>query len=294
MTLMTLVDFIQNVNDALRGTDDEAPSTGDDDWNYWGRTANRKKNEMYDDDSQNWQSAWSEAAPIEPGTVATVATTALVGTGTKFLDYRIGDKITVSGETQRTILTITDDTHLTVSVAFANTASLKTFTRQIIVAAGVQNYNMHRSLISLSDEIIILGTDGQYYYIDVVKPQERSRSKREVYLSGKRPQIATVSTTIVAGENIIGGTLIPAGYYRPDNMDFTDTADEVPCDDPYWLVLATAAQIAFNDITYEDKFEDLNGQANVLYRNMARKNRRGTFKNPRVTPVKVQRIRGFR
>jgi len=61
------------------------------------------------------------------GTVATVGTTALVGSDTNFTDYIVGDTITVEGETLRMIDTITDDTHLTVSVAFATTASGLTY-----------------------------------------------------------------------------------------------------------------------------------------------------------------------
>ncbi len=291
---MTLTDYIQNLNDALRGTDDESPATGDDDWNYWGRVTNRKKNEMYDDDSQNWQSAFLEEAPDELGTVTTAGTTALVGSGTFFTDYRIGDKILIDGETVRTIQTITDDTHLTVTVAFSTSVAGLNFNRQIIVAAGVQTYKMHRSLISLADEICIVDSAGQYHYFDTIKPQERDRQSQKVYLRGRKPQVLVFTVTIASTEAIIGGTLTAPGYYRPTDIDLTDEDADIPVDDPNWLVMATAAQIAFNDITYEDKFEDLNGQANVLYRNMARKNRRGTFKNPRITPIKVQRIRGFR
>lgn len=58
------------------------------------------------------------------GTVATNGTTTLTGTNTQFLSaFRIGDTITVSGETIRTISAIASDTSLTVSVAFSTTAS---------------------------------------------------------------------------------------------------------------------------------------------------------------------------
>jgi hypothetical protein len=61
------------------------------------------------------------------GTVDTAGTTALVGTETLFTSFNVGDTITVSGETTRTIATITDDTHLTVSAAFATTATGLTY-----------------------------------------------------------------------------------------------------------------------------------------------------------------------
>jgi len=62
-----------------------------------------------------------QAAIRIKGTVKTVGTTALVGTSTNFKDFLVGDIIHVRDETQRTITVITDDTHLTVSIAFTNT-----------------------------------------------------------------------------------------------------------------------------------------------------------------------------
>jgi hypothetical protein len=61
------------------------------------------------------------------GTVTTAGTTALVGVNSNFTDYIVGDTITVDGETIRTIATITDDTHLTVGVAFATSESELTY-----------------------------------------------------------------------------------------------------------------------------------------------------------------------
>jgi len=58
------------------------------------------------------------------GTVTTNGTTALVGDDdTEFLNLKVTDSIRVSGETVRTISTITDDSHLTVTSAFSTSAS---------------------------------------------------------------------------------------------------------------------------------------------------------------------------
>ncbi|MDQ4068784.1 MAG: hypothetical protein M3203_04820 [Actinomycetota bacterium] len=63
-----------------------------------------------------------------PGTVATKGTTALTGTGTRFLTtFKAGDSVQVSGETPRTISAIASDTSLTVSTAFATTANGSTY-----------------------------------------------------------------------------------------------------------------------------------------------------------------------
>jgi len=63
------------------------------------------------------------------GTVATTGTTTLTGTNTSFLStFKVGDTITVTGETIRTISAITSDTSLTVGVAFSTTASGLSYT----------------------------------------------------------------------------------------------------------------------------------------------------------------------
>lgn len=63
------------------------------------------------------------------GTVATNGTTTLTGTSTQFLNtFKVGDTITVSGETIRTIATIASNTSLTVTVAFSTTASSLSYT----------------------------------------------------------------------------------------------------------------------------------------------------------------------
>jgi hypothetical protein len=58
---------------------------------------------------------------IGEGTVTTTAVVAIVGVETNFSDFQVGDIIKVEGETDRTIATITDDEHLTVSSAFVTT-----------------------------------------------------------------------------------------------------------------------------------------------------------------------------
>lgn len=64
-----------------------------------------------------------------PGRVETAGSTTLLGTDTRFLStFKVGDTITVSGETVRTINGIASDTSLTVSVAFSTTASNLTYT----------------------------------------------------------------------------------------------------------------------------------------------------------------------
>lgn len=293
---MTLTNWIAETNYNLKGTDDDPPAANSSDWNYWVNILNRKKDEMYTDLNQSWASAFKPKAPNQPGTVQTAGTTALVGTNTNFTDCLPGDQITVSGETVRTIQSITDDTHLTVTAAFSTTGTGKTFTRTMIIQVGSQDFYLHRSLVSLAKKILVVDTSGQNHYIDVVKPQEGRTRLLEVYLYGDRPKTLEFSSAFLTGDPLIGGQMYAPGYYIPDDVDPTNANAIIPIDDPHWASMAVAAQVAFNDITYQDKFGDLNGQANVLYKNMAHKNRRGVYGNPRIskTNIGTARIRGFR
>lgn len=226
---MTLAQFILNTNYALKGTDDDPPTVGDDDYVYWVTVLNRKKNELYDDSERNWQSAWKE-----------------------------GDSVG----------TIAEDSAL--------------------------SFELDDSFINPAEKAFIITSDGQYHYFDVIKPQERDRRYQQVYIAGINPQVLYLTAPVLEGDRLIGGELFLPGFYRPADVSATRTAAIIPLPDPNWGVMAVAAQIAFNDITYEDKFNDLNGQANNLYRQMARKNSRGVYGNPRISKTSVKRIAGFR
>jgi len=285
---MLVSDFLTRVSYALRGTDDDAPSFGDEEADYWISTLNRKKDELFQDSRLRFASAFYETAPNETGTVATSGTTTLTGTSTKFTDYRVGDQITVSGETVRTIDTITSDTSLTVTVAFSNTASGKTFTHTSVIATGVLSYSLPRDFLYPSDEVYVTKSDGNRVYLDVIKPQERSQNKQNVFITGMNPLVLTFTSTIPSTDQLVGGTLTVPGFYLP--RDVSEDDDELPIPDPNWGVMAVAAEVAFNDVVYEDKSPDLNEKANALYRAMTMKNRAGTYKNSRNIPTNVYRI----
>ncbi len=286
---MTLSQFLTRVSYALRGTDDDAPTLGDDESDQWVDTLNRKKDELYEDVTKQWSTSYKATAPNETGTVATTGTTTLTGTSTFFTDYDVGDKLTVDGETVRTIATITSNTVLTVTVAFSNTASAKTFTRSIIIDEADSTYNLHRSFLSPSDRLFVLTTDSDKVFLDVVKPQARDYINRQVHISGENPQILTFTEDITSTENIVGGELYVPGYYMPD--DVSAATDILPLPDPNWGVMAVAAEIAFNDIVYEDKSEALNIKANALYKQMDAKNRRGTYADPQRVPYNMTKSR---
>ncbi len=73
------------------------------------------------------------------GTVATNGSITLTGTGTQFLNtFKVGDTITVSGETVRTIATIASNNSLTVSSAFSTTASGLSYTLVLGILVRLQ------------------------------------------------------------------------------------------------------------------------------------------------------------
>lgn len=285
---MTLANAIARINYSLRATDDSAPVSGSDEYSFWIDTLNRKKDELFQDVGKQWSFIYKNEAPNETGTVATTGTTTLTGTGTFFTDYKSGDKILVDGETVRTIDVITSDTVLTVTVAFSNTASAKTFTRSIIIDDTVAEYNVHRSLLGLSDKVYVLDTDGVKHYLDLVHPQENNYSTQQVYLSGGNPQLLSFTQDIEADDPLVGGTLVMPGYYMP--ADVSSDTDLLPVPDPNWLVMSTASEIAFTDIVYEDRAEALNSRANALWKAMVATNRRATYGDTRKTPYSVKRI----
>lgn len=231
--------------------------------------ANSKINEWATDPRNKWNSLFDTVAPNEPGTVATTATTALTGTSTYFTDYNVGDTILVSGETVRTIATIVSDTSLTVTVAFSNTASGKTFTRAAIVSVATTSYNLPRRLFLSSDYARVTKTDASYVEYQIVKAQQRDViSGQATYIHGLNPKRLSFAQTIDSGLAL--GALTVPGYYIP--TEITAATDIVPVDDPVWLVYITASELARNDPSKDDQYPTLAGMANELYLRMSNAN----------------------
>jgi hypothetical protein len=136
--------------------------------------------------------------------------------------------------------------------------------------------------LGASNAAYVLTADGDRLDYDVVKPQNKSRSTQQIYIAGQ-PQKVYFNKTILADDKIVGGELILPGFVMP--ADITAATETIIVNDIDWLTLATAAVIAFGDITYEDKVADLNGRANVLYKTMVRNNRRGNSDSE--TPTKT-------
>jgi len=266
--------------------DSRTPAWGSDKANVALAIANRKIVEWATDPRNKWNSLFELDAPNEAGTVATAGTTTLTGTSTYFTDYNVGDKITVSGETVRIIDTIASDTSLTVTAAFSNTASDKTFTRQTIIDDSVNTYVLHRSFYLPSDFLRITKTDGSYFEYPIIKAQQRNILDQAGYIHSLNPKNITLATTIDSG--LDDGVLTVPGYYVPASL--TEQTDVVPVDDPNWLVYIVASELARNDAAKDDMYPTLAGMANDLYIRMSNANNDVGFLQPNVVVNNMPQI----
>lgn len=215
---MTVSDFLTSVNNALRGIDDDTPTVGTEEANYWVETLNRKMNEMYRNAKVLWDATWEVKS--------------------------LG----------------------------------------AISATATPSYNTDSTLIAPSDHVYAVDTNSQKVYYELIKPRERPMNGRYFYLAGNNPEVLYCTNEIVSTEDIVGGTLYLPGYYLPADVDASDGTDTIPLPDPYWGVMAVAAEVSFNDIVYEDRAEALNIKANNLLQQMVRTNRRNTYGQSKKPP----------
>lgn len=162
-----------------------------------------------------------------------------------------------------------------------------------IAVATRPTFNLDSTFLLASDHLVVVMPDGREQDLDIVEPQERSVYKFQAFIYGLNPQKLRLSKAIETGSEYIGATLVLPGFYIPADMNIADPNAVVPVDDPIWLAMDVAASVAFNDITYEDKFADLKGQANELYKQMEAVNKARPRGNAATTPVNVTKITGF-
>lgn len=158
------------------------------------------------------------------------------------------------------------------------------------VASGTQAYDLPDDFLAPSDEVYIDDLNGQRTYYEFVKPQQRSRyGVAEVFVQGNNPKQLVFTRDIDATSQVVGGSILVPGYYRP--ADMTTANSVLPFSDPNWALMATAAEIAFNDVVYETKAADLTEKANDLYRKMAQANRALTYRNGRRVPYNTSNFK---
>lgn len=169
----------------------------------------------------------------------------------------------------------------------------------VVSASVTPSYDLPTSFIALSGDggaknggVYVITTDGNRLDIPVIQPERRNPDYREAFIAGFNPQKLYITNEIVAGEQIVGGTVYVPGYYMPE--DIGSDADVIPFPDPQYAVYAVASEIAFNDITYEDKTADLSAKAGDRYEKMVNKNRMQISNGTRGLKTNVRRISGVR
>jgi hypothetical protein len=155
-----------------------------------------------------------------------------------------------------------------------------------VVTSGTQSYNLPTDFLKPADQLWVNYNTTQRIYFTLKNPQYRARYGN-VFISGRNPKKLTFVDTVDTYANILGKTISMPGYFMP--VDLASGTDLVSVDDPDWLVYAAASELAFNDITYEDKYIDLNTKANSLYIQMVQTNRTTSPSNPRTVPTNTGR-----
>lgn len=171
-----------------------------------------------------------------------------------------------------------------------------------ITASAAPVYSLPTDFLALSGNenstagagggVYIIKTDGNRVDVNVIKPEERDSVNRAAFIAGSSPEKLYFTTPIVAGEDIIGGTLYAPAYFMP--ADLSAEADVLPFLNPNWACTAVAAEVAFNDITFEDKAPDLNVKANDLYKKMLKRNKGQLHNAPQRVKYNVKPIRDTR
>lgn len=163
-----------------------------------------------------------------------------------------------------------------------------------VSASAAPSFDLDDNFIAPAESCYVIDSSGSRHDFKVIKPQQREPQTQSVFIAGQDPQTLFFSSAITSTQNYIGGKLFLPAYVMPDDMSTASGSATVVVDDPDWLVIATAAKLAFGDITYEDKVADLNAEANALYNVMIKNNRRGSYGNTRTTPTMTRTRLGER
>lgn len=159
-----------------------------------------------------------------------------------------------------------------------------------ISAATAPSFDLDDDFLAASNDPYALDANAKRSDLVLIKPQEQTDTARQsAFIAGQDPEVLYLTNEVTATDPLVGSTLYLPAFFMPD--DLTTASDTLPFLNPYWAVMATAAEIAFNDIVYETKSPDLLAKANDLYKKMVTRNNRGTHDSPRKVRYQMKRIR---
>lgn len=126
------------------------------------------------------------------------------------------------------------------------------------------------------DPVIIKWSDGvgetRYDLVDA--------DKLKLYYMGQNKEssfgryCAQIGSTLVFNHKFTsldseyGGEIFVPCYTYPETISSTNLGDDVAVDNPYWLVLASAAEYVRTDLTRQNQYENISAKANQLMQRM--------------------------
>jgi hypothetical protein len=173
------------------------------------------------------------------------------------------------------------------------------------IIASQQAYDLDSDVFYLSDFVYVLRTDGNTDRFQVVHPESRNKQFSPVgqigsdngdpitYLTGSNQGgdsnlTLNFQTPFSEMPGDVGGTIQVGCYAQPDDM--LSPGDTVPVNDPEWLVMALAAEMARNDPSKQDQYPDILAQATDLYGKMVLDNQGNSYQQPSGPAYVMQNI----
>lgn len=135
-------------------------------------------------------------------------------------------------------------------------------------------YDLDESIFRVSndagDPIVIRNTDGSQTKFYLVASNQLGRYTSGNFVSRYGNQLK-FNRTFTSTDLEYGGTIQVPGYVKPDYL--VNPNDEVPVDDPNWLVLISAAEWTRTDLTQAQNYPLLIAEANNSMTAMKQANR---------------------
>jgi hypothetical protein len=174
------------------------------------------------------------------GTITTDADTTIIGVDTAFLGYSIGDSILISGETEKTITAIADDTHMTLSAALVTTSVGHTYK----VAHYGASFTLGAGTITTDADATVLGvgtTFTDYAVGDVIHIEGEAEKTIAAIADATHMTLSSACVTTLAG--LVFRVAHPTAA----------TSTSITFDQPFRIVLGDGSRIGIS------RFDDMWG-----------------------------------
>lgn len=130
--------------------------------------------------------------------------------------------------------------------------------------------SIYRVSNDAGDPIRINHTDGENYTDYRLVAASQLRQFTNEYVCSRVGSQIKFPKAFTSTDVQFGGTIEVPAYVKPSYL--SDDADEIPVDDPNWLVLITAAELSRTDLTQAQNYPLLIGEANNAMSAMKRAN----------------------